>query len=178
MGCHTRPSLRNSVVEKFWSLVRKTDRCWLWCGWKGDRGYGRFVIDGVRYRSHRLAWWINGKEIPDGMLVCHRCDEPSCVKPDHLFVGTSKENTRDMVQKGRAHWQLRPSSRPPRNPRSNGPRTNLSCRSVSLRAAREIRTAHRDRGESLRSLASRMGIGRTAVWRIVHDQTYRDEAAQ
>lgn len=91
-------SLR-SRWNAFWSLAvpcEKTD-CWFWRGRCTGDGYPRW---GMSY-AHRMAWKLARGPIPDGLFVLHRCDNPSCVNPDHLFVGTQSDNMRDMVEKGR-----------------------------------------------------------------------------
>lgn len=88
-------------MKDLWSNVEKTDGCWLWRGATNNRGYGVVRWNGSARLAHRVAWLVaNGAE-PDG-LVCHRCDTPLCVRPDHLFVGTQTDNMRDAAAKGRA----------------------------------------------------------------------------
>jgi hypothetical protein len=98
---------RNIPIKiRFWSRVDKSggpDACWLWIGSKAA-GYGQFAIShGVIERCHRLAYfYTHGYDsIPDGMFLCHKCDNPACCNPDHMFVGTPKENTEDCRRKGR-----------------------------------------------------------------------------
>ena len=75
--------------------------CWLWTGSLVGWGYGRFASK-HRTNAHRMSYMIYCEPIPDNMLVCHKCDVPSCVNPDHLFLGTTIDNINDKVRKGRA----------------------------------------------------------------------------
>lgn len=91
------------IKARFWSKVNKTDSCWLWESAINHHGYGLFSIHYKTRRAHRLSWeWANG-EIPKGLFVLHECDVRGCVNPDHLFLGTPKDNTKDMYEKGRAN---------------------------------------------------------------------------
>lgn len=78
--------------------------CWLWLGRRGARGYGQVGFRGFKTRqAHRVSWLIHNGPIPDGLFVCHKCDTPPCVNPDHLFLGTCQDNLTDMARKNRAY---------------------------------------------------------------------------
>jgi len=95
------PNIRNTEKD-FWNQTRKTDSCWIWTGSKtGSLGYGRFGFRNKYYLAHRLSWEFHFGEIPKGMQICHHCDNPLCVNPDHLFMGTQSDNIKDAVKKGR-----------------------------------------------------------------------------
>lgn len=95
------------VSKRFFAKVEKTSSCWLWFGASDKHGYGRFLTgsraDGTRKLtlSHRHSWEAVNGAIPDGLNVLHRCDVPACVNPDHLFLGSQKDNVDDMVAKSR-----------------------------------------------------------------------------
>lgn len=93
------------ILEKdkvrFWSYVEKTDTCWNWTGCKHEFGYGKIRMRGMTEKTHRFSYRLHFGDIADGMCVCHRCDNPACVRPDHLFLGTRGDNNRDMYAKGR-----------------------------------------------------------------------------
>lgn len=86
----------------FWSLVRKGEGCWEWQGHVTPSGYGSYVMHRRAYPAHRLAYQYAVEPIPDGLMICHHCDNRKCVRPDHLYAGTHLENMRDMAVRGRA----------------------------------------------------------------------------
>lgn len=89
-------------IERFLSKVNKTDYCWLWKAYKNKEGYGTIRWNGKMWKAHRMSFVIfNGKT--NGFLVLHKCDNPSCVNPKHLFLGTDKDNCMDRISKGRSH---------------------------------------------------------------------------
>lgn len=141
-----------SADERFWSRVIKTDGCWLWQWTVNQYGYGLIQIDGRLKRAHRVAWeWTNGP-IPAGMVICHRCDTPACVNPDHLFIGSHADNVADKMAKGRC----------PRGERAGSAK-------LTDEQAEDIRRA-RARGELCAAIAARLGISITTVSQIANNR--------
>lgn len=101
---------------RFWERLRKSadpDGCWEWTGSNaGDRPYGKVSFRGRQWKTHRLAWTLAYGVIPAGMNVCHRCDNPACCRPSHLFLGTQRDNMRDAASKGRVLAQAHPERVP------------------------------------------------------------------
>jgi hypothetical protein len=87
---------------RFAAFVARCAGCWEWTGALHRNGYGAFKLrDGRQMLAHRFAWELANGAVPEGLNVLHQCDNRRCVRPDHLFVGTQRENIRDMVAKGR-----------------------------------------------------------------------------
>jgi hypothetical protein len=157
-------------LQRFWAKVEKTDGCWVWTGGKFVRGYGSFRPGrrgDASVRAHRFSWELTNGPIPEGMIVCHRCDNPSCVRPDHLFLGTNQDNTTDARRKGRL--------RPPRTAferRSRGEKHWAAKLTWATVAA--IRTAA-SAGQSQRSLARRYGVNRVTIRNVVRGTTWKEK---
>lgn len=91
-----------TAIERFWPKVQKSDGCWIWTASVTRQGYGHFKFRGKMDKAHRVSWILHNREIPDGMCVLHECDNPSCVNPGHLFLGSNDDNVADRVRKGRS----------------------------------------------------------------------------
>lgn len=152
-------ALSPSVQSRFWSHVAKTENCWIWTASKSRRGYGHIKINGRCEKSHRISWEIsNGREVPDGMCVCHRCDNPSCVNPDHLFVGTQTDNMADCKSKGR-----RPDFRCANNPN----------RTLDEHQVREIRARYAIKKSKTRDIAKEFGVHFSTIARILRREIWK-----
>ena len=145
----TRRGYERDVLE-FWNHVTKTDGCWVW-DTPAPNGYGRINFDGIRLLAHRVSWIIHNGAIPADAQVNHTCDVRLCVRPEHLYLGTQRDNVRDEMERGR--------NVVPTVPRGARPR-------ISDEQVREIVLARR-RGDTPAVIARRYGISRGYARNIV-----------
>lgn len=140
---------KTNVVARFWSKVKKTDTCWVWTAGTSSNGYGQFHYQGRGLRAHRFSYALQYGEIPEGMDVLHKCDNPPCVRPDHLFAGTNLDNTQDMLAKGR---------------RKGGGRRGEASHFAKLKNADVVAIRERlAKGDRTKDIARDYGVAPTAI---------------
>ena len=138
---------------RFWKYVQKTDGCWNWTGLKNELGYGRLNADGKDAKASRLAWVLHYGQIPKGIEVCHRCDNPSCVRPDHLFLGSHAANLKDAKRKGRINRG-----------------SKVWTAKLDENDVRRIRQLYPARTQ--RSIATEYGVSTAEIYHIVHREKW------
>lgn len=146
-----RPERLEIVRRRFFQKVVQSDGCWAWTGNRNAEGRGLVRIDKVVYYAYRVAYTLEVGQIPDGKHICHRCDNPSCVRPSHLFVGSHADNMRDMASKGRALGWVR----------SNGEgHHNARCSDEEVAKVREL---YAKGGISQAALAQMFGVSQVTI---------------
>ena len=141
--------------NRFWGQVDKTGPCYVWTGARIPQGYGYIGISGKSVRAHRVSWEIHNGEIPDGLWVLHRCDNPSCVRPDHLFLGTNSDNMNDCASKGRMRLGEKHH------------KAKLSWEKVEM-----IRSSTKTQKE----LAKEFGVCQATVWSVLAGESWKYRA--
>jgi hypothetical protein len=144
-------------VKRFEDKVDRSggpDACHMWMACIAKEGYGRFGLNGETRNTHRIAWEMAFGPVPEGLCVLHRCDVRACVNPGHLFLGTKKDNTADMLSKGRNRNGAKKGS-------SNG-RAKLTEKQVMT-----IRWAYENTKLSHDQLGKIFGVSGAKVWQIV-----------
>jgi len=149
-----RARFGGSTEARLRAHTRQGPSCWEWTGSRSN-GYGRIKVNGTLLLAHRVAWALTHGPIPDGLVIAHRCDNPACVRVDHLFVATQLENMQDMQAKGR----LRP---PPRRVGAQHHQAKLTEASVRL-----IRRLYADGGITQAMLAQRFGVSQTRISAVI-----------
>jgi hypothetical protein len=167
------PKQRPTPEERFWPKVQVggPDECWEWQAGK-SHGYGAFGIggrSGGHTTAHRFSYELANGPVPEGMFVCHHCDNPPCVNPAHLYAGTSKDNVRDMVTRGRAKGGPKPGGkRPPgynRKTREDDRRGGI--RKFTDEQERQIAERYAAGGVSKSALAREHGVSQPTITAIV-----------
>jgi hypothetical protein len=162
--------------EKFWSRVNKTDTCWVWTAGKSNK-YGDYYFNGKHFRVHRLVWESIHGPIPEKMVICHKCDNPPCCNPDHLFMGTQKDNVQDALKKGKYNYTANKNPHL-RNRVYSGTIENACCgersplaklKESDVRIIRELAA----QGHSSWVLAKRYNVDPSAIRQVVKRQTWK-----
>ena len=168
-------NMQESDWERFWDKVNRknnTSVCWEWKAATTRFGHGRFKLNGKLVSPHRIIWsQVNGKSIPKDMDICHHCDNPACVNPDHLFIGTRSDNMNDASRKGRL------------NPRDDE-ETKEELREWSERLGKKRRGFSKEEvhgilkryynGESSRSLGDEFDVAHSTILKIKNGEYYSE----
>lgn len=150
----------DQYYEKFMLSRIKKDLsgCWLWCGTLLDNGYGRVMKSGNPVGAHRMSLYLwRGFSLTSDLIVCHRCNNPRCINPEHLYAGTPRSNALDAIAAG--NWVD-----------NNGEKSGLAR--LTNENAMTIRKRYRA-GEMQKDLATEYGVHKNTIWRIINDKTYR-----
>lgn len=162
---------RELYIREFRSRIEVRGECHEWTGRRSPAGYGNFHILGGSYGAHRFSWMIANGPIPAGLVICHACDNPPCVRPEHLWLGTLEDNTADCMAKGRfrlgEHWKQEPAGFVRSGEQS--PWAKLSDAEVA-----EIRAFYHRYHPKQAWLARKYGVSRATINGIVRGMRRRE----
>lgn len=147
----------NNRFDRYTDKISSTSGCWLWTGYLDKDGYGKIIYSNKRTaKAHRFSYTRYIGKIPAGMLVCHTCDIRNCVNPEHLFIGTSRDNTQDMVSKGRGIFGARHAS------------THFTEEDVL-----NIRYMYSSGDCTQKNIAKLYEVTTASIWSIVHRKSWK-----
>jgi len=171
--------------ERFWARVQKSDGCWIWTGNKTPQGYGSTYnagyYEGRREHAHRISYRMAYGDFPREMLVCHKCDNPPCVRPDHLFLGTANDNQQDAKNKNRLptgdrHWSHRRPDLVPKGHKrpyaiwsrgSKNPQSKLTEQDILyIRELAHLKVKYR-------TIAKAFNVSDDSVEKIIHRKSWK-----
>lgn len=162
--------------DLFWSHVDKAGECWLWTARIGTTGYGAVSVlrNGFHrtFKAHRVAWELENGPIPEGKFLCHHCDNPPCVNPTHMFIGSHNDNMADAKAKGRMRWANTHARRIDPSLTVRGERHGQAR--LTLNDVEEIKRRYAG-GELQRVIASDYGVRQTQVSRIVRGERWANQ---
>lgn len=150
-------------MKRLWHKIKKVGDCWEWQGARTEKGYGRLSINNRDKRAHRVAWELTYGPIPQGLLVCHHCDNPSCINPNHLFIGTHQDNINDAIKKGFPNGWSSGGQSGEKHPQAK----------LNIITVKKMRELHK-KGMTERKLAKMFHIGRTQAHRVVARIHWKD----
>ena len=167
-GCMTAIRIRQhrlaGIENRFWSRVERSQGCWEWIGARSSAGYGVTSKVGRWMLAHRLSWEIANGPIPAELYVLHHCDNPPCVRPDHLYVGTAGDNLRDTHSR-HPTYSASVAAIDKRTTGELSPNAKLTERAVQ-----DIRAI---RGMKQRDIGRLFGVSQTTIWRVLRGYTWR-----
>ncbi len=176
-----------ATPETFWAKVARSDKdaCWPWIGRYTRRGYGALTYHQRLWNAHRLAYTLTYGPIPDGMMVCHSCDNTLCCNPSHLWLGTNADNMHDAHVKGRMaqgeHWRdvhMATLARGERNGKYTHPERSargerVNTNKLTSEQVLAIRARYAQGGITQAELAHEYGVNKPAIYKIVHGLNWK-----
>ena len=171
----SRPKM--DLATRFWSKVNKPapDTCWEFQGAKHNFGYGLFQFAGKCHAAHRIAYQLAYGAIPDGLFVLHNCDNPPCVNPLHLRLGTPADNMQDKTTRKRNNNPIGDRSGRRLHPERYGTGADHPLAKLSSSEVAELRARYTQGGISQRKIAEVYGITQAAANRIIRYITYKED---
>jgi hypothetical protein len=170
-----RQYTRLLLVDRFWALVDTSGDCWEWTASRMRSGYGRITVTTDRGKSqalaHRVAYELTHGPIPAGLVICHRCDNPACVRPDHLFADTQAVNMRDMTAKGRRARGERQGLRLHPECAARGER--VASAKLTAEQVREIRRSYEAGELTQKQIGRKYGVSQSGISLLIRRLNWR-----
>lgn len=157
---------------RFWARVEKSDGCWGWIGSRHKFGYGYLRTGGITELAHRVSYELNVGTIPSGMSVLHSCDNPPCVNPAHLHLGTQTDNMRECKERGRNSYGTEHSARLKSKPWTPARGESNGLSKLTEDDVLEVRSLHRD-GVSNVALARQFRVTQPTICQVVNRKSWR-----
>jgi len=155
-----KPVKSNSETEYFFNnIIFGLSECWFWCGYVDKLGYGRWFFKREHLKAHRKSWQLFRNEIPEGKMILHHCDVRNCVNPDHLYVGTQRDNMRDCSNRKRFNHK-------PRHGEEN-PVAKLTTSEVLL-----MRSIREEKGLSYKKISQEFGVSTMTAYRAITKKSW------
>lgn len=152
-------------MNRFWDKVDKNGNngCWNWVAYHNSDGYGKLSINGKSEFAHRISWVLHFGDIPHGLCVCHHCDNPRCVNPDHLFLASHTENMKDMKIKGRTSLCKNFGEK-------NG---NSKLTSENVESIRRLASSSENHYGLMKSICETYNISKATLYRVISYKTWK-----
>ena len=165
----TKIEWTDEIKKRFWKKINKTKDCWIWKEGCFINGYGQFRVGTKKMKAHRVVFMMINGEIPKNKIICHKCDNPKCVNPQHLFLGTHKDNALDSKNKGRRAFGLRHGTYTKPHTRCKGEKNG----SAKLTKENVIAIRLQHKNTSVDVLSKNFKISKSQIRNIINYRAWR-----